>query len=229
MIGIYKITNIITGKSYIGQSKDIRKRLMEHLRHNESVIDKEIQEYGYSCFETELLEECKVEELDEKEDYYIQKYDTINNGYNCVRGGQHNIGESNGRVKLSENDVYNIREAYNNHESKESVYIKYKNKVSKLYFSNLWEGHSWKHIHYDVYTKENKDYYKYKASGKEHQIFTDDEILKLRKRYEFETANEIYESVKSRCKYQTLQQILWGKTYNYLPVYDKKNKQWINT
>lgn len=52
--GIYKITNIITGKCYIGQAVDIRSRLMEHVNNNHSkkfVIYKAIEKYGAENFE----------------------------------------------------------------------------------------------------------------------------------------------------------------------------------
>lgn len=82
----------------------------------------------------------------------------------------------------------------------------------------------------DVYTHENKYYWIYETSIGENSnksIFTDDEVLKLRYRYINETAKEIYDSVKNRCTFQTLQQILWGRHYSHLPIYDKKNKVWI--
>ena len=231
MIGIYKITNLKTNQSYIGQSLDIEKRFKEHIYHKDSYIDKAIHDEGISNFSFEILEECKAEELDFKEDYYIQKYNSNKNGYNLIRGGQHNIGESNPNAKLTEQDVYNIRESYNNHEYKLEVYEKYKNKISFSYFSNVWEGSSWKNIHYDVYTKENINYYKKETSiGEKSSIsnFTNNEVLELRKRYVNESAREIYESVKDRCTYQSLQSILWGRYYSNIPVYDKKRKIWIN-
>lgn len=46
MTGIYKITNLINGKIYIGQSINIERRFLEHCRKNESLIDKEIQKNG---------------------------------------------------------------------------------------------------------------------------------------------------------------------------------------
>jgi len=85
----------------------------------------------------------------------------------------------------------------------------------------------------DVYTLENKLYYKRNTISSEAKskgaAFSDNEVIELRKRYVNESANQIYESVKDRCKFQSLQQILWGRQYTYLPIYDKTNKIWINT
>ena len=85
----------------------------------------------------------------------------------------------------------------------------------------------------DVYTPQNKAYYinnsDYFESKRKGAAFSDNEVMELRKRYVNESANQIYESVKDRCQFQTLQQILWGRHFDHLPIYDKKNKIWINT
>lgn len=56
--------------------------------------------------------------------------------------------------------------------------------------------------------------------------FSDQEAIELRKRYVHETAKQIYDSVKDRCSFQTLQCILWGRYYSHLKIYDKKEKKW---
>lgn len=179
------------------------------------------------------MELCEESMLDSLEDYYIKIYHSNDPGYgyNVARGGQHNIGESNPNCKLTEFDVYNIREAYKNHKRKRDVYQEYSYKVSWYYFSNLWEGTCWKNIHYDVYTEENINYYKYETSLGENAasaVFTNKEVFQIRSRYVNESASKIYEDYKERCKYQTFQSILWGRYYKEIPVYDKKNKVWKN-
>lgn len=233
MIGIYKITNLLSGETYIGQSTDIEQRFREHIYHSESYVDEKIHEIGVENFGFEVVELCEQNQLDLREEYYINFYksNVPGYGYNIVRGGQHNIGESNSNVKLTEKDVYNIREAYNNHERKYDVYERFKHKVTSSYFSSVWEGTSWKHIHYDVYTEQNLEYYKRGTCVGENSdkaIFTNEEVLELRKRYVNESAREIYESVKDRCTFQSLQCILWGRYYSNVPVYDKRNKVWKN-
>lgn len=230
--GIYKIENLFSGKTYIGQSKDIEARVKSHFNCREdSIIDNAIFEEGRESFGYQVLEICDESMLDSLEDYYIQMYHSNDPGfgYNVVRGGQHNIGESNSNCKLTEFDVFNIREAYKNHERKHDVYEKYKYKVSWYYFSNLWEGVSWKHVHYDVYTEENINYYKRGTSLGENgafSVFTNEEVLQIRTRYINESAREIYEDYKDRCSYQSLQCILWGRFYKDVPVYNKKKKEW---
>ena len=59
-------------------------------------------------------------------------------------------------------------------------------------------------------------------------VLTDDEVMNCRERYVTESAKEIYKDYQNRISYQTLQQILWGRTYKHLPIYKKKSREWIN-
>jgi group I intron endonuclease len=234
MVGIYKITNLLTGEVYIGQSKDLERRKASHKNPDpNTIIGYNMLKIGIENFHFEVIEECSEDQLDEREDYYIQYYHSTDYGfgYNEIRGGINNRGESNPNCHLTEREVYDIREAYKNHEYKWGVYEQYKHRVSKYYFSNLWEGRSWQNIHMDVYTPQNIEYCKNGTSVGERSIFarfSNDEVLELRKRYMYESAKEIYESVKDKCKYETLQMILWGRYYPEVPVYSKKKKKWIN-
>lgn len=93
MIGIYKITNIVNQKCYIGQSIDIQARWTKHLSvyNKQSTPDYELyramNKYGISNFTFEIVEECDKQSLNEREIYWIQYYDSFNNGYNMTIGG----------------------------------------------------------------------------------------------------------------------------------------------
>ena len=95
MIGIYKITNKINQKSYIGQSTNIEKRWNNHLSSVNNTLDhcynypiyRAMRKYGTDNFSFEVLETCCVELLDEREQYWISYYDTYENGYNQTIGG----------------------------------------------------------------------------------------------------------------------------------------------
>lgn len=73
MIGIYKITNKINGKCYIGQSVDIERRFTEHRCPHGTVssIKLAILKYGKDNFTYEVIEECSVSELDSREIFWI--------------------------------------------------------------------------------------------------------------------------------------------------------------
>jgi len=91
--GIYKITNQQTGECYIGQAKDCRKRWYEHCRcgigidpPQGSQLYSAMLEYGLDSFSFELLLECSPEELNEKEKYFIELYNSNIVGYNISKG-----------------------------------------------------------------------------------------------------------------------------------------------
>ena len=114
MIGIYKITNNINGKVYVGQSKCIERRWCRHrnasFNPNGDEYDKPlyraIRKNGLENFSFEVIEECLIDELDNKEKYWIQYYNSCNPnfGYNLVEGG-HIPPPSK---KLTEKDVFSI-------------------------------------------------------------------------------------------------------------------------
>ena len=72
MIGIYKITKVENGKSYIGKSNDIERRFKEHQTKGKTSripVDEAIEKYGISAFTYEIIEQCSLEQLNEKEKY----------------------------------------------------------------------------------------------------------------------------------------------------------------
>lgn len=111
--GIYKITNLSNQNAYIGQGIDIHRRWRnEKSRAFDSnsteynkTLSKAIRKYGIDNFSFEIIEECDVSQLDEKEQYYIKYYDTYYNGYNDTLGGK---GASNVCIKLSKEDIVQI-------------------------------------------------------------------------------------------------------------------------
>lgn len=89
---IYKITNKINGKVYIGQSINPEDRFVQHCRVKEnykSLIHLAIQKYGKENFELEILEK-DIKNYNEREIYWIKYYDSTNNskGYNIAPGGE---------------------------------------------------------------------------------------------------------------------------------------------
>ena len=232
MIGIYKITKKENGKSYIGQSNDIERRFSEHKIKIDIPIEVAIKKYGTDAFNFEIIEECPLDKLDEREKYWIAFYNTYKEfGYNCNEGGGNNRSENNGRTNLTNEDVAYIRECYDSHMRRRDVYQKFQDKISFDGFASIWDGSTWKDIKMEVYTEENKNFYKYHATdgaNSDNAKFSNKEILQMHERYVNENARSIYEDFKDRCSYQTLQAILWGRTYKDLPIYKKKQKVWVN-
>ena len=231
MIGIYKITNLANNKSYIGQSIHIEKRLNEHLneafnmsrREYEYPLSRAYRKYGTNNFQTEILCECSIEELDEKEIYYISFYSSKNNGYNQTDGGNSPIyisGEKHHMTKLTDEEVYIIREAYNNHVPFEKVFKEYSKGMSMSGFRKIWLGYTRKNIHYDVYTKGNKEYWEYLKNISGPRIFSDEEILDIRVRLKNgESQDIIYNDYKNKiAKKETFNDICNNKRYKHIIV-----------
>lgn len=108
---IYKITNQINGKSYIGKTeRSIEVRWQEHLRHTKELAErlplyKAMNKYGLENFKIEQIEECDNDVLDDREIFWIKQYGTYGNGYNCTGGGE-------GGVKDYHEDIDEIISRY---------------------------------------------------------------------------------------------------------------------
>lgn len=91
--GIYKITNMLNDKCYIGQAKDTQKRWVEHLKHACDIdcpannkLYEAMRKDGIENFAFQLLEQCPPDELNDKERYYIAAYNSVAYGYNQNAG-----------------------------------------------------------------------------------------------------------------------------------------------
>lgn len=101
-IGIYKITNTVNGKVYVGQSVTIEQRWIQHKnRPCNQHIKNAYTKYGISNFKFEIIHEIfEVDKklLNELEIYYIGKYNSRNHdyGYNACVGGDSRAGRKMG-------------------------------------------------------------------------------------------------------------------------------------
>lgn len=95
--GIYCFVNKINHKKYVGQSINIYDRKNQHkYRYSintdsgyRSAFHAALRKYGWDNFSFYILEECSIEDLDRKEQHWIQKLNSkVPNGYNILSGGQ---------------------------------------------------------------------------------------------------------------------------------------------
>lgn len=129
MIGIYKIENKVNGKVYIGQSTNIQIRWKNHKVASQCTKDhtynyplyKAFRKYGIDNFIFEIIEECDISELDNREKFWINYYDSYNKGYNQTLGGDGIFGKINNTtldritndLYLSELSINEIAKKYN--------------------------------------------------------------------------------------------------------------------
>lgn len=92
---IYLITNSVNSKVYVGQTvQSLKRRFNGHCcysktdRSSNMHIKRAIHKYGRDKFNIQLLEECPIELLNDREKYWISFYNSYKEGYNLTLGGQ---------------------------------------------------------------------------------------------------------------------------------------------
>lgn len=109
---IYKITNIINGKIYIGQtSESIKQRFYRHMGYQSLDFDtkfyRAVRKYGRENFVIEQIDSAKNQkELDEKEIYWINYYNSVDAGYNMKA----TIGKKGGDTLSNHPELEYIKE-----------------------------------------------------------------------------------------------------------------------
>lgn len=186
-MGIYKYTNKLNGKSYIGYSQNIENRYQQHLydaNHPErkgTGIDIAIRKYGIENFTFEILELDEKEDLSERERYWISYYDSYNNGYNRTVGGDGLSGEEHPRAILTQQQVWDIREQYRLGVRRSEVFTPYlKQGITERCLLKVWNHETWIGVHDDVYTEENRLLHKSQIGHSEDQIGLSSEDRKIK-------------------------------------------------
>ncbi len=226
MIGIYYWKNLITGEYYIGQSVNISKRKAQHLcdrkneKYNHYPLYLSMNKYGVENFEFGVLEECSIEELDEKEVYYISQYNSYNNGFNQTTGGQYEycgIGENNPRTKLTNEEVLKIRNrVYIEKEDIWDIYPEYCDKIGKDRFWSMVHGETWKNVDTSmIYPLKERGYANFKGAKNPKAKLTEDDVKSIRYRYEVlnQTVDEIYEDYRSIIMKKNLKNVITYTTW----------------
>jgi len=140
MVGIYKIENKLNHKCYIGQALDIELRFKQH---KDGLISSAKSWYpearseskNINDFEFTILQECKPQELDELESYWIKQYNCYNNGYNKTRDGAYAAGKeiidlSNAHI-LSTDELFYFMRQLNGNTFKFLLYLIEKSKTEQ--------------------------------------------------------------------------------------------------
>lgn len=171
-VGIYKILNKINGMMYVGKSTDMEKRWKRHLyllkagKDSCKYLQSAWNKYGFDNFQFGIIEETSLEKLDEKEVFYINKYDThyTKNGYNISYGGKspmlgrHHTEDTKRKIsENSENRVGKNNPMYNRKQSLET-----REKISANHVGMTGKFH----------TEESKEKNRKSKTGQRHSLET---------------------------------------------------------
>lgn len=241
--GIYLIKNIVNNKIYIGQSIDIRRRWLEHLRSGQpekysikserdtnTPIHKAMQKYGVENFFITILEECSKDLLDIREQYWILKLSSNikSIGYNIGNGGQKNFslkGENHSQAKLTQKDVDKIILLLEQNKlSFQDIANKFH--VSRSTICMINTGKTWcnKNLNYPI----RKEFFNLKGENNASAKITDEEVLEIRKlQSQGYSVSNLPKKYSNKLGKSSLYNIFNGTTFKHLPIWDKKNNKWI--
>lgn len=244
MIGIYLIENSVNGKKYVGQSTDIDRRIGEHFRSSQPQIYSQKNErdsktpihlamnkYGVNNFTIEILEECKRENLDEREIYWINFYNSNNKdcGYNLTDGGQKitpKYGEDHTQAKLNQKEIEEIKSLLKNTTMSIKEISDMFPKVGKATISSINVGNIWNYNN-DSYPLR-KPNYSNPGEKNSQSKFSDKEIMEIRMKHSKGVKfSEIYEDYKDRASMSAIKKIVYGESYKHLPIWKSSKKEWI--
>lgn len=156
--GIYKITNLINNKVYIGKSINIKERWHYHQspchwENSSKILYKAFKKYGIENFTFEVIEYIDKQLLNERETFWISYYNSYKNGYNQTKGGDGDISDNR---LINEEDIINIRTQKINYISPTEVYEQYKNKMTFATFDKIWNGKYYLDIMGEIYQDKQK-------------------------------------------------------------------------
>lgn len=219
--GIYVVTNELSGKRYVGQSKNIKKRWQDH--RSKAIHPKKADEFtkelyvdmrtfSLENFSIKILEECSEDELKNKEVEWINKLGTYQREYNHSPGGNlpceeyKHEGEDHGRALITLDEVLMCRELYKEGKRCSDIYKQYfKEKgIGFSGFSSMWHGKTWSQVKPEVF--KNNPYPSQKVTQKD--------IEDIRRRYDSgERLCSIAKFYKGKLSHTTILGIAHRTTY----------------
>lgn len=112
-IGIYMVENKVNNKKYIGSSKNLRQRKnmhfydLKHKRQTNPIFIEEYIKYGHENFEFKIIELCNKEDLLNKEQYYMDLYESYNTekGYNISPSAKNTGLAESTKIKHKTNKI----------------------------------------------------------------------------------------------------------------------------
>ncbi len=186
---VYKITNTINNKQYIGITNDYKRRWSNHRCGNSknSLVAKAIKKYGIEAFTFELLfSNLSLEDASKKEIELIKEYDTLApKGYNIAKGGFngptniHRYGANNSNACLTDDEAQYIKDHRNIPEY--VLYEDFSEKISYSAFKDIYLDKTYKNIvpHSEIYPFNLEFSNQFTSNNK----LSYNEVVQLREQY----------------------------------------------
>lgn len=235
---VYKITNLINQKHYIGITNNYKKRWSNEKtlpkdKKRQQLINKKINQYGKENFSFEVLfSNLSIEEACQKEQELIIEYNSlVPNGYNVDKGGEYHphvqpqYGEQNNKAKLTDAEAQYIKDHRD-----QPMYVLYEEFSDIITYETFKK--CYKHQTYTHLTPKVSEYpYNFEFSK---QFFTIkgleyDEVIDIRIRYaNGEYWKNVYADYKDKF---TNEMSFWraytGLSYKYVmpEVFTEENKK----
>lgn len=224
---IYRI-DFPNGQFYIGKTNNLERRIKEHIsdsfncnrREYNTKVGRHIRKYLNEA-ELKILEYVDVEQLNEKEKYYIELYQANILGCNMTLGGDGgNSGELAYNSVFTNEQVYDIRKRRFNGERKIDVYQDY-SYIKFDSFENIWLGNGYPNIGKEFIIPKNhisKEEYSSKAnrgSNNNKAKLTENDVLEIRKLSKTKTLDEIHELYNFVSR-ETIRKVVYRYTWKHI-------------
>jgi group I intron endonuclease len=234
MIGIYKIQNKINGKIYVGQSTNIENRIKQHFRNafNENThtynypLSRSIRKYGYENFISEIIEETKIDILTEREQFWINHYNSINNGYNQEDAAESKSGENCNFSKLTNLQYTLIINLLKNTDILMSVIAEEFN-VSGSCIEDINNGKRRVQDYLKYPIRKNAKSLSHRGELQNTATLTKNDVITIRNRYVAEDMKVIYDDYKKLISWSGFKKLCFGATWKHIPCYKKQQKIWV--
>lgn len=227
MIGIYKITNMITGKCYIGQSGRLVNRFNGHMKaaaipsgkqYNDPLYQ-DMREYGIDSFKFEILETVSLNELEEK---WIQS--SLNSGLDLYNKDMFpNTRPHNSANKFSDEQLTEII-ALLKEDRLSNIQISKKFDCSSSTIDNINNG-----LQYRVTEEEYpiRAYERSRGDRNPNSLYSDEEVMELRKKFVTQPMSKLFAQYGRTKSLTSFERVITGPSYSHLPIYKKTSKQWF--
>ena len=143
---VYKLTNTVTGKFYVGSTFNLKARMKYHRYSHDRNPNKElggdIAKYGWDAFRVDILEECTRENVRERERYFIEALNAVEVGYNQTKSTTYQDWMKSYNAKMWQDEEYRKRRSIASRENQKKrlsdpEYLKAKSEQLKRFTDTL--------------------------------------------------------------------------------------------